>query len=211
MILPGPAIRALLSGERVQLCRPAAGETCTYEPGDAYPVHSRARGPLVTRARVVAVRRVTLDELTEEDARAQGYEDLETLYGLWRDKYRDGPLTRPPVWVVELRVDVEERARFLRPRSGYTNDPREAIPDEPEALSAADLERYSQEAVGRLNGRWRAVDRERRRLELHDRYAVLREEARMRGVNISQHERVIARRLDAIEDQLRAARGERAA
>lgn len=172
-----------------------------------------------------------LHELTDKAAACAGLADRKALFDFWREKHGDGPGTDAlptflPVWVVCFALDREHRPRFLGRSDGYTSSPVVALRDldspvpEPEAVEDHYLDLFRATAARNIRDRWAKEDVWRRGLDLDDRLRLLREEARVRGVNVSKHLRVIAkcddpakveRRLDAIEEQLRAARGERAA
>lgn len=203
--------------ERVEYATRSTGATRTR-------AEFRKRGHVI----VTLVGRLYLHEITDQAARCAGYPDREALFAFWRERYGDGPGTDRyptflPVWVVCFKLDTEHRPRLLGRTGGYVETPGAALRDpdtgaaEPEAVEDHYLELFARSNARRFAQHWREEDARRRRLSLEDRLAELREEARMRGINISSRLRAIKRERDpvkveryvsAIEELLRAARGE---
>ena len=102
--------------------------------------------------------RSLLHQITDDDARAQGFADSFELFDWWIERHREGCGHRlprfpdlhveVPVWLVRFELDASHRPRLLAARSqhGYTADPREALPEEPEAIDRATLDHYAKEA-----------------------------------------------------------------
>ena len=114
-----------------------------------------------SRATIVRVHRVLLGELTQGDAVACGYRGLAQLRVHWirtheRDQawdegFRNGLLcdedaemrwethwSHIAIWATTIEHDPSHRPRLLHRRSelGYTAVPHQALPDEPEAMTA---------------------------------------------------------------------------
>lgn len=195
MILPTPAIDRLMAGGNAQVCRPLGGK---HKTGRCIHVFRAMGHRAACRAEIVAVTDTTLDQLTVEDARAQGYTSLEALHEHWRDRYRTGPLARPRVRVLYVRgLPVEEPVLFLHRDSsrGYTTSRAFAMPGElPVMPDRETLDRFVMESRQRASLE-RAKKAAKRELEVLRRRLP---ELRARG---SSHVVPLERKLRALEDE----------
>jgi hypothetical protein len=108
-----------------------------------------------------------------------------------------------PVWALFFEVDRAHVPRLLHRQSerGYTTTPRDAVPDEPEAVDAATQTRITAEARRRDTMRRGWLDQHLldERASLEQRLDRARELARQRGIDVRQDVRIIERRIAAIE------------
>lgn len=110
--------------------------------------------------------------------------------------------------VVSLEIDHSEAPMLLAKQHGlfappqYTASPLRAIGDEPEAVSAEWLDKFSAEARMHKHQATELALARRRRHELAQRLERAEEDARLRGVDISSPTRVIERQLAKIERRL---------
>ncbi len=106
------------------------------------------------------------------------------------------------VWALFFELDRGHVPRLLHRQSerGYTTNPRDAVPDEPEAVDAATLTRYAKKARERDTARGGYMDQ--RALQeaetLEAELATIRRLGRARGVDLRDDERVIRRRIAAM-------------
>ena len=287
MTFPPELVRKVLAGQkteaRVPVRRGGFGERCCpYRVGHDYPVQRDAAGEAEARILVHAIDLAKLRDVTDADARAEGFRTRADFFTHWRRLYLRGaaaarrdllvrlaaanhpvpkgalhpglpesvlrtrlralhdlglagladdgwiitiagrkrladPLSDidldQEVWVVRFELD---RRRLLVPATSrrrgvgdYTNDPREAMPDEPEAVDPAELGRYADEARNRDAQRRR--DQDARVLEAEHRLLTRRVEsyerlARDRGVDVRSELRVVKARLEAIDRKIRQQR-----
>jgi hypothetical protein len=165
LILRKLMLERLAAGQKILHIFPE--EKGDFDLNQRLPIHLRHSEPRICRAYIRQLRRVTLDEIGELEARRAGFRHVEQLHDYWRKTHGTGPLAKPLVWVLELELDLEHEPLLLHrdPAKGYTHDPRFAAQEEGESPSRSDLSLYAEE-------NWR-VFRARR-----DRGEVAREEAR---------------------------------
>lgn len=220
MIFKPEHVRLILAGRKTQTRRHVkeGEERCRYRPGHSYAVQPGRGKPEVARIRVLDVRRVFLHEIDEADARAEGFKPngersaRDAFLGVWWELHHEGPGREGspeypiliPVWAITFELEQEEQPRFLRPKSGYTADPHEALPDEPEALDAKTLNLMAAASARDLAERYEQIVQARRKLDLADRLRELESAAQSAGIDISKDMRVIERRVGSIEQRLRA-------
>lgn len=117
---------------------PVATPQAPYRPGESVKVMRRTnRGGQheVCRVKVGAVWQQPLGEVTDAQARAEGFKGQAPFLEWWHERYgTDGR----DVWVVEFALDPGHRPRLLAGRHGdqhgYTESSFNAMRDEPEAV-----------------------------------------------------------------------------
>ena len=111
--------------------------------------------PAVVSINVEAVVAQALKHLDLSDVRGAGYKTQREFYDYWYETHRR--YIDPWTLVRVARFHLVEPVRMLHRNvaRGYTTNPREAVRDEPSALSESELKRYADTA------RWRD-DQERR-------------------------------------------------
>lgn len=159
------------------------------EPGAREPV-------LIT---VLAVRDLELEQLTFAEARACGYRTVAGVRDAWLREHPRSPLAR----LVRFALgDLRNTPRLLAPTGAgfdYTGDPHRAMPDEPEALSAAELAR-----IAAVNGQSYLRHRAEQEIELRAKPVAQRIEriqqasARMH-IDVRREMRVIEQRIARAE------------
>ncbi len=155
MIFKPELAKLIPQGKKTMTRRPTKpGEReCRYIVGRAYRVqHGRGKRGLYLIT-IQAVRDELLGALTIPDAKREGFRTRDDFYAYWQQLHGHIDLQQR-VWVISFRVgDPIDAPRLLRARpseSGdYTSDPHLAMPDEPEAISAAQVESYSKISIAR--------------------------------------------------------------
>lgn len=101
----------------------------------------------------------------------------------------------------------QEKRRLLHRDSsrGYTDEPALAMPNEPEAVDEDEQRRITAEAHAREHEAHELASLEREQRILTERLAGVRADSAERKVDLSKDERVIQRRLQAIDKVFRAA------
>lgn len=218
MIFKPQLVRLILAGRKTQTRRRVKpGELeCRYRPGHSYAVQPGRGKAEVARIYILSVQAAMLHEISEDDARAEGFTASgektarRAFLDYWWELYREGPghegdpwyPVEIPVWAITFRLEQEERPRFLRPKSGYTSNPNEALPDEPEALDARTLNAMARANARDLAEHYRETIERCRRLALADRLAELQSEAQRVGIDVSGDLRLIEKRVESIERKL---------
>lgn len=103
-----PALaQKILSGEKTQTRRLITSAKCRYEPGKDYAVQPGRGKPAIGRMLVTAVRRERLIDISEEDARAEGFVDRAAFFDAWGSMH--GEPTIQEVWVITVeRLNPQE-------------------------------------------------------------------------------------------------------
>lgn len=112
------------------------------------------------------------------------------------------------VWVYEFEVDTSHRVRLLgdrNARADYVENPVRALDDAGEAIEEERQQRYADEGTQATVARIGEKERARDLLKLEDRLAVVRSEAKEKGVDIGPQERAILQRIRGIEKTVRKA------
>lgn len=207
LILRPHLVGAIRRQEKTQhLLRVAKHKVCPYKIGNSYAVQSiqHQEGiPRISsekcRVRVVATWQSSLDRLTDEDAKQEGFDDLSQLIAWWRQKHNEGPMMDVPLHVVRFELDHEERLRYLG-KVGYTHSAAMAIPESEAAIGEGLQERYSKEAQSRHT---------ERETERRERWEAQRLSDRVRALESLPRSEVgryllgIERRVEAAERRLR--------
>lgn len=207
MIFKPQLVRKILEGKKTQTRRPVKpGELeCRYRPGRSYALQSGRGRPAIAQITIREVVEQGLGEISYADALAEGFRTVELFIDYWRGLYGTVDLEQR-VWVISFALDRDPPPRLLHAKSqyGYTSDPHEALPDEPEAMEPD--ARWANGSAG-LHAATRAHTDDRRLAPLtpEQRYRELLEMARTRGIDIRSDVRVIQARLDAIERKVRRA------
>lgn len=169
------------------------------------------------RVKVLDIREQLLQEVSDDDAQAEGHQDRGAFFRWWRETYEGveapasdaPPFDKVPIWVVHFELDQSHEVRLLHQKSqrGYTRNPHEALAGEPEAVDAGTLAAYASDNRGRHNlfkrGDFDASLAEMTSLE--EQLAFLRRQAREKGVGVSADERAIERRLKVMAEKIRRA------
>lgn len=225
MIFRPELAAAVLRGDKTQtrrLVRPGE-EACAYRAGGSYSVQPGRGRKAVGRIVVTHVERRRLGEITHEDAVAEGFASVEAFARYWLDlhdaSYR-GALEhatdeealerfhqrhgRAEVWAIRFVLDPTASPRLLHRHSerGYTASPRDALPDEPEAV-----DHWAQVAITR-EANLRDDERRRRQAEIDMRRQLERIEAELEragriasrwGVDLRDRLRVASRAVIAAD------------
>lgn len=226
MIESPQLVAKILTGAKTQTTRPRrAGVQCRWQPGHSYGVRTGSRKPEVTRIKVRAVREALLHELTDDDARAEGFADVDELFHGFYEQHGMGPgydrqhpswpFAIVPVWVITFELDLEapprllgRRARTVGPAAspdaarGYVTNHRDELEDAGEAVPEAFQDQLSAEAQGRL-AKLRAEERDREETQrITARLRQAKARARAAGVDVSAQVREIEKQLKSIEANL---------
>lgn len=180
-------------------------------------VHPRTEGEprrrlsrTVCDAIVVGCWAQALEDMTEDDARAEGFRTLAAFLDHWQAEHGEPPArTAEMCWVLRLQVvPSEDVPRLLTPSGmpahselGYTQSPSKAMRDEPEAVDEATQTRFSADAESmsrilraerQLEERARTLGRRLREQTLHKGRS---------GVNVSPELDEIEAALKRLEDK----------
>ncbi|MEA2255573.1 MAG: hypothetical protein QOG35_1618 [Solirubrobacteraceae bacterium] len=210
MILPREQIHLILRGQRTLLLVPRGDEpggAPPYKAGRPIPLQTAATRPATCRVAVLRVTDVALGELDELDARALGVRDVDELRQAWAAEHgRWDAAAR--AWKLAIALDHAARPHMLVPQSGrhgrrallgYTTDPAQAMPDEPEAVDEHALAAGRRAAHQTEHDRFEQLLAQRERLDPVERLRLALADARARGTNIDRDLHVIAQRVKAIE------------
>jgi hypothetical protein len=163
VIEPPRLVGKILNGEKTRSTRPRRDvRDVGWQPGHSYGVRAGRDKPEATRVKVTALEHGMLDQVNEEDARAEGFDDLAGFFAHFRERWGTGPLIPVEVEIVHYELDLEAPPRLLARHSerGYVKNPREALEEEGEAIDEATQDSYSAEADARF-AKLRAEERER--------------------------------------------------
>jgi hypothetical protein len=206
LVLAAEQIHLVVSGQRTALLVPRRaerGDRPPYRAGASIALQIGATRPARARVIVSRVTDIALGELDDGHARELGRRDLDELmaawvdeHGLWNENAR--------AWLVRVVVDRSAPRRLLHRDSshGYTDDPRLALPEEPEAVGEHDLERASIDASRAEQRRYEATLAERERLPEHERLRLIVDDARARGIDIDHGLWLVRKRIGALERQV---------
>lgn len=216
MIFKPELAHQVLIGRKTQTRRPIkeGEQTCRYRRGRTYAVQSKRGGKSMGRIKVLAVERQRLEEITAQDAHAEGFKHRIAFFRYWEKLYGSVDYQQK-VWAIAF-VAVEE-GLFLGPasRPGYVTDPlmapradqatepehvRRREP-EPQVVPPVVQEQFSREAGRRDAERKREVwEQERRHL-----LGSMERLGSEMGLEVRRELRVIERRLAAIDRKLERA------
>lgn len=168
----------------------------------------RTAPKVLCHVRVTGIHRGQLKEMSEADARAEGYDSLEDFRSEWWTRYGWGHNTAgKEVWVVEFVVDEDvPRLLAVDGRGAYTHSDHSALKGEPEAVSDAWLEKFGEEGARNLSAHRSHQEKLRHDLTDAQRLEETLLKAKAEGVDVSSDLRVIRKRLDAIDRKLRGRR-----
>lgn len=217
MIFDRHTAHQIIRGEVTRFYRPVRGPRAGWAEGERHKLevlrsvswlHAERKSDddgerqvLLGFIRIVDVDDLHLSGLTEEDTKAAGWTHRSLFIQWWRDEYGTGPLDPDArCWAVTFELDREHVPRLLHRDSqhGYTNDPRLALAEEPEAVDVAAQVKITSEA-GRIYSVTHA-DEERRRAA-RSLSAQLKEEtsrAQREGIDIDDNVERIRAELDEI-------------
>lgn len=207
MIFKATLIRKIVAGTKTQTRRPAKpDEDCRYQTGKAYAVQPGRGRPHIARIRITHIRHEQLGDLTYDDARAEGFKTRQDFYDYWTELYGHVDVEQH-VWVITFHLDREHKPRLLHKDStkGYTSNPAEAVPHEPEAVDGWVTQTYAAENRERYEGDREA---ELQRQQARSLAAKIREteaRARKQGIDVQPDLRALHAKLDALNHKLRHA------
>lgn len=186
-ILAGRKVQLRLAGSRKP---PAVGATIPIgyrRPCEA--LHGRMEIVRLCRVRVLSVNEVNVSEATAQDASDEGYRSLEELLAEHSGQ----------TWVIRIENITGETPRFLTReviagrQGGYTDDPRSAMDDEPEAVDELFQEVLTVRARERQARRWREYSDELKRSPVDDQIMILTSIARDRHIDVRDELRALGR------------------
>lgn len=195
---------------------------CRYRVGHDYAVQPGRGQTAIARLVVVDVDMQFLGDITGADARAEGFRNVADFARYWMRLYDRGfdPDEHPDddaafglftdrhgdrhVWAISFDLDQSHQPRLLRARTridedDYTSQPRNALPDEPEAVDERMQARLTTEAHQRFadSHSEQLDERQARTLARRTREAAL---AAMRaGIDTSEQLAIIEQQLEIIE------------
>ena len=217
MIFDRHTAHQIIRGEVTRFYRPVRGERAGWAEGERHKLEvlrtvswlsperqsddDGTRQVLLGFIRILDVDQLHLGDIGEEDAAAAGWTHRSLFIAAWREEYGTGPLDPDArCWAVTFELDQEHVPRLLHQDSshGYTNDPRLALAEEPEAVDEDAQARITEEA-----GRVYAVTHadEQRKRDARSLAAQLKEEAgraQREGIDIDDNVLRIREELDEI-------------
>jgi hypothetical protein len=226
VIFPPDIARKIARGEKTMIRRVVDERStdefgfCSIKVGRRYAVEHTARRRVSevdreTRERVhvawmvvTEVRKERLRDIAPADAAAEGFTRrgfgaVEEFLADWRERRGHDADIDQEVWAIRFEVEAEMPMYLASgvigpPHGDYTTSPRRAA-DDAEVVDEATASKYAGQA--RLGAEQQAAINQarRERHELEQRLSRAREEAELRGVDISSPLRVIERQLAAIE------------
>lgn len=209
MIQPRKLARQIGAGRATILILPKAP---SYTPGSHHKILYRSRDDFGNRRNdemcrivVTGIEETTLDQVTGVQSLLAGFKDLEDLHGWWREKYNDGPLTKPSVWIVAFELDRSHVVHLLAAsrgdEHGYTENPHNAMDQEPEAVPDSVQKQYTADAAV-IDGKRKAQSWETRRAVYRELMDRTRAEALARGIDVTGDLRVMNQRIEAIDRKM---------
>lgn len=185
MIFTPANVRLIQRGVKTQTRRrPRGDDPCRCKEGLSYAVQPGRGKHASCRVLVREVRLERLGDISFEDARREGFRTRDEFKAAWvvindsawvrrcednRDGFElaefdlaerfDVRHAETMVWVISFDLDTAHVPRFLaaRPAPDYVANEKQALPDEPEAVSAAEQDRITEKA-GTEFAQWRAVE-----------------------------------------------------
>lgn len=208
MIFPKEHLPLILGGAITRTRRPLdPNKPRQYRKGDFHTI-KRSGGQSLGKLQIVRAWVESLDLVTDGDARAEGYPDLETYLHEWTNTHQ-ASWTDSEAWVIEFRMDSSEPIRLLASHHGrkftgdYTSSNITALPDEPEAVDAEWQERFTRRAHDAEEAVKRDLAMEQSAKSLSQRLEEIKAEAAARGIDIRRQELSLERRIVAIESKVR--------
>lgn len=101
-------VARILAGDKTQtrrLVRP--GLPCRYRADRTYAVQPGRTKHGVARIRITDVRTERLSEITEDDARREGFASVEGFFAHWDGLHGAAGYTEVDVWVISFALDLE--------------------------------------------------------------------------------------------------------
>lgn len=118
MIFRPELAEMVVDGIKTQTRRPTKGKPCRYAVGQTYAVQPGRGKHSVGRITIEAVRLVTLDPLTGEDAQAEGFDSPDDFFAYWIGLYGAVDYDAE-VYAITFRLAAPEVCQ----RCGATADP----------------------------------------------------------------------------------------
>jgi hypothetical protein len=185
-----------------------------YDRDDTGQIIKRRAGKPICRLLVVHAEQVRLDTVTDETARAEGYQDADDLALAYMECY-DRAWTDTDGWLVQFTVDRRDTVRLLPRQNGarfeggvgdredagqYTASRERALTDEPEAVDPRLVEAGATALEARQRWQRAQLQRQQRqaRMPLGERVERELAAARAAGVETWRYERAILARLEAL-------------
>jgi hypothetical protein len=173
-----------------------------HERPDDWPLSAPApSGDPVCKLKILRCELVTLEDTTDEEARAEGFPDVDT-YGLaFMDAYGKAWTGTDGYW---LEFEVDRSAKKLTHRIVWdpgTEDGQYRCAPEPEGVSQAEASKFTRQA----RERDRRVEAQRvawyRELPIGQQVQMALETAKSKGIDTSITEAAIKRRLKSLQNQ----------
>jgi hypothetical protein len=212
VIQPRKRARQIAAGRATILLLPKAP---SYTEGSHHKILYPSRDDFGARKNeemcrivVTGIEETTLDEVSGVQSLMAGFRDLEDLYDFWREAHHDGPISKPAVWIVSFELDRSHVVHLLAAsrgdEHGYTENPHNAMDNEPEAVPESVQAEYAKEACHKDSHR-KALSWEARRAVYRELMEKTRADALAMGVDVTGDLRVIGQRLEAMDRKLNRA------
>lgn len=232
MIFTRSRARAILRGAKteIRLKRQPDQERPYFKVGGSYVIqfeidrYDEHAGEVRTQRETLGhflvseIREQNLQDVTDADARAEGYDSAEDFFTMWRQKYGEGPLYMDPIpmWVLTVSADPEEKALFLAKgsTSNYTQDPRQALGAksgkggvelrdvEPQVLDPVTLAEYAEKGRQRFNDTHKQEVTRRKHQSVVQRLRAATIAAERKGIDAGPEIESLEKQLDKLERKL---------
>lgn len=189
---------------------PPVPNPCPYRQGRIYPIQVTPDEPARLHVQITAHSRTTLADLGYSDARHLGHKTTPDMWHTWLTAHQNGYADRPDdtelerlynrhadrqVWLISMQI--AEAPRLLAVRGDYTDDPRDAIPGEPEPVDDKTLEKITA-------GKLLTADQRRRQVAMSARPKLVSALADLqplaeRDARVKNHAAIIKRQIAAID------------
>lgn len=210
MIVNKSTIQGILDGKITQVRLPARPNRYGFTPkqvdslraalhhrdGDGH-VQKVTAGSTRWRIRILKYEQVQLDDVTDDQARAEGYPNAEALMNAFLETYQTS-WTDTQGWLVTIKPDIREEVRLLARQHGarfedgpdledagqYTTSGPRAIPNEPEAVDPKLVEKGATALEARQRWQRAKLQEQKRLADLPISHLVERELAEARAAKM---------------------------
>jgi hypothetical protein len=173
-----------------------------YVPGRDYAIKPGRVAAGVARVKIIGLQLELLGEISPTDAVAEGFKRTDDFFAYWERLY--GRVDREQwVWVISFELVREERVRYLGRRTGYTDNPQLALKEDPADELADRAWSVDADWQRAHSAERRAAFEQEREQTLEERLASAIRDAEESGVDINRHRTAIAKRVEALERDLR--------
>lgn len=202
VVLPAELIH-LIARERVTLLLLPRGDDPSdgsqYRVGSRIGLQRHHQETARAWVHILARELVELGQVNDDQALALGHRDRYALQAAWNE-------ARPwratdQAWMLRIQHDPSAPSRMLHRDSshGYTDDPRLALPEEPEAVDDFVLAARGRAAHDREHADYEQERKRRRALPLDEQLRLALRDCEARGVPVGGPRNAIAKQIEKLE------------